>query len=66
MDIDIILNNFKELGFTEYEGKVYLSLLSNHPSSASNISNYSGVPHSRVYDVTRRLIKKGYAVSQGG
>lgn len=65
MDLEIILNNFKALGFTEYEGKVYLSLLAHHPSSAYNISQHSGVPHSRVYDITRRLIKKGYAVSHG-
>jgi len=65
MEIELILNNFKALGFTEYEGKVYLSLLRCHPSSASNISDHSGVPHSRVYDITKRLIKKGYAVSQG-
>ncbi|MDM8536846.1 helix-turn-helix domain-containing protein [Desulfobacterales bacterium HSG17] len=65
MSLEIILNNFKALGFTEYEGKVYLSLLEHHPSSAYNISQNSGVPHSRVYDITRRLIKKGYAISQG-
>jgi sugar-specific transcriptional regulator TrmB len=65
MDVELILNNFKALGFTEYEGKVYLSLLHQHPASASNISDNSGVPHSRVYDITKRLIKKGYVVSQG-
>lgn len=65
MDLETILNNFKALGFTEYEGKVYLSLLRHHPSSAYKISKDSNVPHSRVYDITRRLIKKGYAVSQG-
>lgn len=52
-------------GFTEYEAKVYLSLLANHPVSAYSISQNSGVPHSRVYDISRRLIKKGYAVSSG-
>jgi len=65
MDLEVILNNFKALGFTEYEGKVYLSLLGHNPSSAYNISQNSGVPHSRVYDITRRLIKKKYAVSRG-
>ncbi|OQY52710.1 MAG: TrmB family transcriptional regulator [Desulfobacteraceae bacterium 4572_89] len=65
MDLKGILNNFKALGFTEYEGKVYLSLLGHNPSSAYNISQNSGVPHSRVYDITRRLIKKKYVVSQG-
>ncbi len=55
----------KEAGFTEYEAKVYLSLLNQHPASAYTVSQISGVPHSRVYDITRRLIKKGLAVSAG-
>lgn len=60
-----ILSNLKELGFTEYEGKVYMALLNEHPLSAYNISKNSSVPHSRVYDITRRLIKKGYVTSKG-
>lgn len=63
--IDSILSNLKELGFTEYEGKVYMSLINEHPLSAYNVSKNSGVPHSRVYDITRRLIKKGYVTSKG-
>ena len=63
--LELILNDLKELGFTEYEAKVYLALLKNHPASAYTVSQDSGVPHSRVYDVTRRLIQKGYAVSAG-
>ncbi len=63
--VDKILTHFKKLGFTEYEGKVYLSLLNTHPASAYTISQDSGVPHSRVYDITRRLIEKGVAVSTG-
>lgn len=55
----------KEMGFTEYEAKIYLSLLSEHPASAYTISQNSGVPHSRVYDVTRRMIRRGIAVSSG-
>ena len=56
--IEPILNDLKDLGFTEYEAKVYLALLKNHPASAYTVSQDSGVPHSRVYDVTRRLIRK--------
>jgi len=63
--IETILTNLKELGFTEYEGKVYMSLINEHPLSAYNVSKNSGVPHSRVYDITRRLIKKGYVTSKG-
>lgn len=63
--LDAILGNLKELGFTEYESKVYMALVSEHPLSAYNVSKNSGVPHSRVYDITRRLIKKGYVTSKG-
>lgn len=63
--MDSILSNLKDLGFTEYEGKVYMSLINEHPLSAYNVSKNSGVPHSRVYDITRRLIKKGYVTSKG-
>jgi len=54
-----IIVYLKKLGFTEYEAKVYLALLSKHPATAYTISKASGVPHSRVYDIARRLIKKG-------
>jgi len=64
-EMESILSNMKELGFTEYEGKVYMALINEHPLSAYNISRDSGVPHSRVYDITRRLIKKGYVTSKG-
>lgn len=64
-ETNAILANLKELGFTEYEGKVYMTLINDHPLSAYNISKNSGVPHSRVYDITRRLIKKGYVTSKG-
>lgn len=62
---DQTLEGLMEAGFTEYEAKVYLSLLSQHPASAYTISQKSGVPHSRVYDISRRLITKGFAASSG-
>ncbi len=58
-----ILCHLKELGFTEYEAKIYLALLDRHPASAYTLSQTSGVPHSRVYDIARRLIRKGLAVT---
>jgi sugar-specific transcriptional regulator TrmB len=60
-----VVEDLMRAGFTEYEAKVYLSLLAHHPVSAYSISQNSGVPHSRVYDISRRLIKKGFAVSSG-
>jgi sugar-specific transcriptional regulator TrmB len=53
----------ERLGMTQYEAKVYLALLAEHPATAYTISRNSGVPHSRVYEVARRLIAK-YLVIQ--
>ncbi|MCG8570124.1 MAG: TrmB family transcriptional regulator [Spirochaetes bacterium] len=61
-NINEIIHYLKEFGFTEYESKVYLSLLTQHPATAYTISQKSGVPHARVYDITRRLIEKGVAL----
>jgi sugar-specific transcriptional regulator TrmB len=52
----------EELGLTQYEAKVYIALLFDHPASAYAISRRSGVPHSRVYEVARRLIRKGLVI----
>ena len=50
------------LGMTQYEAKVYLALLAEHPATAYTISRHSGVPHSRVYEVARRLIAKDLVI----
>lgn len=63
--MDKTVLSLKELGFSEYEAKVYLSLVETHPSGAYDISKRSGVPHSRVYEITRRLIEKGAVVKAG-
>lgn len=59
------IEHLKTLGFTEYEAKVYLALVREHPATAYTISQSSGVPHSRVYDITRRLINRGAALQVG-
>ncbi len=62
--VDDTIVYLEQLGLTQYEAKVYLALLSEHPATAYTISRRSGVPHSRVYEVARRLMAKGYVVCQ--
>jgi sugar-specific transcriptional regulator TrmB len=62
--IDDTVVYLEQLGLTQYEAKVYLALLSEHPATAYTISRRSAVPHSRVYEVARRLMAKGYVVCQ--
>jgi Cd2+/Zn2+-exporting ATPase len=57
------MNNFLtkliKIGFTEYEAKVYLALLTEHPATGYQISKNSGVPRSMVYEVLSRLHNRG-------
>jgi Cd2+/Zn2+-exporting ATPase len=43
------------LGLTEYEAKVYLALLREHPATGYQISKSAGVPRSMVYEALGRL-----------
>jgi sugar-specific transcriptional regulator TrmB len=53
-----IIVKMTEIGFSEYEAKAYLSLLTRQPATAYEIAKASGVPTSKVYEVLGRLIDK--------
>ena len=51
-----------KIGFTEYEAKVYLAMLSQYPATGYQLSKESGVPRSMVYEALKRLHAKGAAL----
>jgi len=54
------------LGLTEYEAKAYVALVGMGEGSARQISDASGVPRPRIYDILELLEKKGFVeVGQG-
>ncbi|MEB1807040.1 MAG: hypothetical protein LPK26_07030 [Bacillaceae bacterium] len=55
-----IINSLKNNGFTEYEAKVYLSLLKSYPANGNRIAKSSGVPGPKVYETLRKMQEKGY------
>jgi HTH-type transcriptional regulator, sugar sensing transcriptional regulator len=57
-----LLANLLQIGFTEYEAKVYLALLREHPATGYQLSKESGVPRSMVYEALRRLHGRGAAL----
>ncbi len=57
-----LLDQLSALGLTEYEAKVYLALLSEHPATGYQISKSSGVPRSMVYEALGRLEARGAAL----
>lgn len=52
-------NKLTQIGFTEYEAKVYLALLREYPVTGYQISKSSGVPRSMVYETLGRLHGRG-------
>lgn len=61
-----ILENLKVNGFTEYEAKAYVALVGLGMATAREISEISGVPHGRIYDILKLLAAKGYIGIQEG
>ncbi|MCD4687670.1 MAG: TrmB family transcriptional regulator [Anaerolineae bacterium] len=54
-----LLSNLSAIGFTEYEAKVYLALLKDHPATGYQLSKQAGIPRSMVYEALGRLDVRG-------
>jgi HTH-type transcriptional regulator, sugar sensing transcriptional regulator len=60
------IDALKLMGLNDYETRAYGTLTSLISANASEISLTANVPRSKVYDVLRRLVKKGFVeMSQG-
>lgn len=59
MNKESIIKVLKDIGFTEGESKVYLSLLESGESKVGPIIKSSKISRSKVYDILERLIQKG-------
>ena len=59
MNKEKLLGLLRDLGFTEYEAKVYLTLLKVAPVSAYAVARDSGVPRSKVYGVLEGMVGRG-------
>jgi Cd2+/Zn2+-exporting ATPase len=54
-----MLDQLTALGMTEYEARVYLALLGEHPATGYQISRTAGIPRSMVYEALGRLEMRG-------
>ena len=54
-----ILKEFKAIGFTEYEAKVYMQLMRSGTATAYEIAKESGVPRPNTYNALESLTKRG-------
>ena len=58
-----IKETLRELGFTQYDSLVYLSLLRLGPSPAREIAKNSGIAKNKVYESLIRLAERGFITS---
>jgi len=61
-----IAEQLQKVGLTEYEAKVYSSLLRDHLNSATKLSEKSGVPRTKIYSVLESLQNKGWVKIYSG
>lgn len=54
-----MLEKLKQLGWTEYEARVYVSLLQQSPTTGYRAARASGVPGAKIYEVLARLVERG-------
>ena len=54
-----MLDKLMALGFTEYEARVYIALLSDYPVTGYQLGKVAGIPRSMVYEALGRLEARG-------
>lgn len=60
MDTETLRTTLEDIGLTQYEADVYITVLELGSASATEISDASDVPQARIYDVLRNLEGEGY------
>jgi hypothetical protein len=59
---EIIESTLLELGLNRYEARVYQALIAEGTSTAKTISNITGIPYGKVYEVINSLAAKGFSL----
>jgi sugar-specific transcriptional regulator TrmB len=57
------IDKLLKIGFSEYEAKAYMALLSKSPVSGYELAKISGVPRSMIYEVLGKLTSRGAAMT---
>jgi molybdopterin-guanine dinucleotide biosynthesis protein A len=61
-----VLSLLRDMGFTEYEGRVYVALISLGRARAKEISEITSIAYPKVYDVLASLKQKGFIEEELG
>src|SRR5579872_5372308 len=60
-----IAEKLTQLGFSQYEARTYVGLLTAGGATGYSIANETGVPQPKVYETLRRLVDRGAATLIG-
>lgn len=61
-----LIEAFSQLGFSQYEGKAYSSLVGRGPLNGHEVAKASGIPPAKIYETLGRLAEKGAVLIQHG
>jgi sugar-specific transcriptional regulator TrmB len=64
--MESVIEKLKRVGLTEYEAKAYLALISTHLSTATQVSDKSRVPRTKIYATLESLAQKGWVRVMSG
>ena len=59
MDTDKYLRAFVEIGLTEREAKVYMTLLNGRMYTASELQKAVNIPRTKIYEVLNKMLSRG-------
>ena len=61
-DTKQLIATLLELGLNKYEARVYLALISEGTATAKNLSDITGIPYGKVYEIINLLSTKGFCI----
>jgi sugar-specific transcriptional regulator TrmB len=65
-DVELATSLQSSLDLSLYESRAYLTLIRNGELSPGKLSQISGIPRPRAYDVLRTLVERGFASERPG
>jgi sugar-specific transcriptional regulator TrmB len=61
-----LLEPLQSLGFSQYEARCYVGLISKEPQTGYSVAKSTGVPQPKVYEALRKLVSRGAAFELAG
>jgi sugar-specific transcriptional regulator TrmB len=64
MDNSEYIRNFIDIGLTEREAKVYITLLSGRMFTATDLQKAVNIPRTKIYEVLHKMVNRGVCVEK--